>query len=145
MPFVTAGQTKIYYEEYGSGPAIVLAHGVGGNHASWFNQIPTFSKSYRVITFDQRAFGNSDDVEGIGRSAFVDDLKALLDQLDIEKATLIGQSMGGGTVAAFTCRFPERVHTLIHCDSLAGVQLDEPHGSAYRALSEKTYHLSQAE
>lgn len=145
MPYVTVGQSKLYYESYGDGPAIVLAHGVGGNHASWFNQIPTFSKSYRVVTFDQRAFGNSDDVEGVGRSAFVDDLAALLDQLEIEKAVLIGQSMGGGTVAAFTCRHPNRVRALVHCDSLAGVKLDEPHATAYRELSEKTYHFSQAE
>jgi pimeloyl-ACP methyl ester carboxylesterase len=145
MPFITAGQSKIYYEEYGEGPAIVLAHGVGGNHASWFNQIPTFSKSYRVITFDQRAFGNSDDVEGVGRSAFVDDLKALLDQLDISRTALIGQSMGGGTVAAFTCRYPQRVGALVHCDSLAGVKLDEPYASRYRKLADETYNLSQVE
>lgn len=145
MPFVTAGRSKLYFEEYGQGAPIVLAHGVGGNHASWFNQIPTFAKSYRVISLDQRAFGNSEDVEGVGRSAFVDDLAALLDQLEIEQAVLIGQSMGGGTVAAFTCRFPARVRALVHCDSLAGVKLDEPHATAYRNLSEQTYHLSQAE
>ena len=145
MPHVTSGRSKLYYEDYGSGPAVMLAHGVGGNHASWFNQVPTFSKSCRVITIDHRAFGNSDDVEEQGRSAYVDDLAAMLDHLEIDRVTLVGQSMGGGAVAAFTCRFPDRVRALVHCDSLAGVKLEEPHASAYAQIAKQTYDLSQAE
>src|SRR5580658_5607442 len=64
MPYFTSGQSQLYYEDIGEGPAVVLAHGVGGNHASWFNQVPTLSKRYRTIVIDHRAFGNSDDVEG---------------------------------------------------------------------------------
>lgn len=145
MPYIEAGKSKLYYEDYGKGPAVVLAHGVGGNHASWFNQVPKLAKSYRVIVIDQRAFGNSTDVEGLGRSAFVDDLKLLLDTLGIERAFLVGQSMGGGTAAAFTCRYPERVIALAICDSLAAVKLDEPHATALAELNASTRDLSQAE
>lgn len=145
MPYIDAGSSKLYFEEYGQGKPVVLLHGVGGNHASWFNQIPTLQRSFRTITIDQRAFGNSIDVEGLGRSAFVDDLKLMLDALGIERAALVAQSMGGGTAAAFACRYPERVLGLLHCDSLAAVELDEPHASALSALNAATRDLSQAE
>jgi len=144
MPYV-AGPSRIYYETYGEGLPVLLAHGVGGNHASWFNQIPTLAKSYRPITFDHRAFGNSDDDEGIGRTAFVDDIARLLDALEIDRAVLVGQSMGGGSTAAFTCRWPDRVRALVHCDSLAAVKLDEPYASELVAVNAATYNFSQVE
>jgi len=144
MPYV-AGPSRIYYEVYGEGAPVLLAHGVGGNHASWFNQIPTLAKSFRPITFDHRAFGNSDDDEGLGRAAYVDDIARLLDALQIDRAVLVGQSMGGGSTAAFTCRFPDRVRALVHCDSLAAVKLDEPYASELAAVSAATFNLSQAE
>lgn len=144
MPYVP-GPSRIYYEDHGAGAPILLAHGVGGNHASWFNQIPTLAKSYRPITFDHRAFGNSDDDEGLGRSAFVDDIARLLDALEIDRAVLVGQSMGGGSTAAFTCRWPDRVRALVHCDSLAAVRLDEPYASELAAVNAATANLSQAE
>jgi 3-oxoadipate enol-lactonase len=145
MPYVPAGASKLYYEEYGDGPPVVLMHGIGGNHASWFNQVPTFSKRYRTIVVDQRAFGNSTDAEGLGRSAFVDDLEILLDALGMERVCLVAQSMGGGTSAAFTCRFPERVRALVLADSLAGVELPEPHASELAKVNGQTADLSQAE
>ena len=93
---------SIYHEVHGDGPALVLAHGMGGNHASWFNQVPFFSRWFKVITFDHRGFGNSGDLEGgADRSRFPDDLKDLFDQLGIAKAILVAQSMSGGTCAAF--------------------------------------------
>lgn len=144
MPY-TPGPSRIYYEAYGEGLPVLLAHGVGGNHASWFNQIPALAKSFRAITFDHRAFGNSDDDEGLGRSAFVDDIARLLDALKIDQAVLVGQSMGGGSSAAFTCRWPDRVRALAHCDSLAAVKLDEPWASELAAVNAATYNFSQAE
>ena len=91
MPYVTSGQSRLFYEDVGEGPAVVLAHGVGGNHASWFNQVPTLSKRFRTIAIDHRAFGNSEDVEGIGASGYVDDLTRLLDELQLTKVFLVAQ------------------------------------------------------
>jgi 3-oxoadipate enol-lactonase len=145
MPYVTSGQSQLYYEVHGEGPAVVLAHGVGGNHASWFNQVPTLSKRYQTIVIDHRAFGNSNDVEGIGRSAYVDDLALLLDELKLPRVFLVGQSMGGGTCAAFTCRWPERVRALVHADSLAGVVLPPPYGEQLAKVNADTWGLSQVE
>ncbi|MGH7288071.1 MAG: alpha/beta fold hydrolase, partial [Myxococcota bacterium] len=50
---------RIYWESAGDGPALVLTHGAGGNHAAWFQQIPVFAKTRRVIAWDQRGFGRS--------------------------------------------------------------------------------------
>jgi pimeloyl-ACP methyl ester carboxylesterase len=143
MPYIEAGQSKLYYEEYGEGFPVLLVHGVGGNHASWFRQIPALREVCRAITIDHRAFGNSTDVEGLGRSAFVDDIGLMLDALGIEKAVLVGQSMGGGSLAAYACRHPERVEALVHCDSLAAVVLDEPHASRLKALNAATADYPQ--
>lgn len=145
MPYINSAKSRLYYEEYGRGPAIVFLHGVGGNHASWFNQIPTFAKTYRAITVDQRGFGNSTDAEGLGRSSFVDDLKLVLDSLAVERAVLVGQSMGGGTCLGFTCRFPERVSALVLACTLIAMRIP-PELKEFMAQVEKaTSDLSQAE
>lgn len=115
-----------YYEVHGQGEPIVLAHGLGGNHATWFKQVSVLAKAYQVITFDHRGFGNSSDNQQLGRAGFVSDLKALLDYLEIDKAALVGQSMGGGTVITFANQYPERVAGLVIADSLHGlVESDE--------------------
>ncbi len=145
MPYVTCGHSKLYYELRGEGAAVVLAHGVGGNHASWFNQVPSFAQRYTTITIDHRAFGNSEDVEGIGQAGYLDDLLRLLDELHLETVSLVGQSMGGATCAAFACRYPKRVRALVHADSLAGVTLPEPHATTLASTNARTRDLSQLE
>ena len=145
MPYVTSGHSKLYYERHGEGPALVLAHGVGGNHASWFNQIPSFAQHYTTITFDHRDFGNSEDVEGVGQAGYLDDLQRLLDELKLETVSLIGQSMGGATCAGFACRYPKRVRALVHADSLSGVSLPEPHATLLASTNAQTRDLSQLE
>jgi 3-oxoadipate enol-lactonase len=145
MPYVTSGRSKLYYELHGEGPAVVLAHGVGGNHASWFNQVPSFAQRFTTITFDHRAFGRSEDVEGIGQAGYLEDLQRLLDEQKLETVSLIGQSMGGATCAAFTCHYPQRVRTLVHADSLAGVTLPEPHAATLASTNARTRDLSQLE
>lgn len=121
MPTLQIGPSELYYEDVGEGPVIVLAHGVGGNHAGWFQQTPVLARSYRVITFDHRGFGLSTDTEGLGRSAFVSDLAALLDHLGVDRAVLVGQSMGGGTCVAFATTHPERVCALVLASSLHAI------------------------
>jgi pimeloyl-ACP methyl ester carboxylesterase len=145
MPYFTSGRSRLYYEDIGEGTPVILAHGVGGNHASWFNQVPMLSKRYRAIAIDHRAFGNSEDVEGIGASGYVEDLARLLDELKLDRVFLVAQSMGGGTCAGFTCRWPERVLGLVHADSLAGVILPQPFADQMKALNAANDGLSQAE
>jgi len=111
----------LYWEAHGEGPPIVLAHGVGGNHAIWFRQIGPLSRANRVIAFDHRGFGRSIDHDGRGRAAFAEDLRALLDHLGVDRALLVGQSMGAGTCVDFACRWPERVAALAVADSLHAI------------------------
>jgi pimeloyl-ACP methyl ester carboxylesterase len=114
MPLAKVNGFEMYYETMGEGPPLVLAHGVGGNHAIWWQQVKYFAQWYQVITFDHRGFALSVDVEGgPGRAAFVDDLEGLLDFLKLDKVSLIAQSMGGRTCLGFAVHSPERVNALV--------------------------------
>lgn len=120
--FVKSGGEEIYYESVGQGDAIVLCHGLGGNHAIWYQQVAEFARSHRVITWDQRGFGRSTNRAGEASPAkAVEDLKALLDELKIDRAHLIGQSMGGWAVMGFALEHPERVASLILADTIGGI------------------------
>ena len=143
MPLTQVNGTDFYYESHGEGPAVVFAHGAGGNHASWFQQVPFFSRSYRVITFDHRGFGQSVDTNGLGRGRFVDDLRALLDGLGVQQASLVAQSMGGATAMGFAVRYPSRVQALVMADTLGGVPLPGELGDLQRRTAEATRNLSQ--
>lgn len=140
----TAG-AEIYWQAHGAGPAVVLAHGIGGNHAIWYRQIDTLSRSNRVITFDHRGFGLSRDLDGRGRDAFIDDLTALLDHLGVEKAALVGQSMGAGTCIGIAHRSPGRVAALAICDSLHGIAESAQAKAIMDAARAKTAPLGQIE
>jgi pimeloyl-ACP methyl ester carboxylesterase len=128
---------ELYYEVHGDGPALVFAHGAGGNHLSWWQQVPVLAQSYRCVTFDHRGFGLSrEQPGGPGARAFVEDLRALLDHLGIERAALAGQSMGGWTVLGFAVKYPERTRALALCDTTAGMD-DASVIAEHRRLREK--------
>ena len=121
MPTTQVNGIDLYYEVHGDGPAIVFAHGAGGNHLSWWQQVPVFTRQYRCITFDHRGFGQSpDSLNGPGSQAFVADLKQILDHLHIERASLVAQSMGGRTCLGFTLEYPGRVQALVMADTTGG-------------------------
>lgn len=120
--FVETGGERVYYESTGSGDAVLFCHGMGGNHAIWFQQVPAFAHERRVVTWDQRGFGRSTNRGGQPTPASaVADLAALLDHLEIERAHLIGQSMGGWAVVGLALQHPERVRSLTVADSIGGI------------------------
>jgi pimeloyl-ACP methyl ester carboxylesterase len=146
MPYLGLNGFELYYDVQGEGFPVVFAHGIGGNHASWYNQIPEFAGRYRMVTFDHRGFGNSrESAAGPGRSRFVEDLAALLDHLAIEKTVLVGQSMGGGTCAGYTVRYPCRVAALVLADTLVGLKLPEELRQRMEAVAKRTEQLGQLE
>ncbi len=125
MPLAAVNGTEIYYEVHGSGPPLVLAHGVGGNHGIWWQQLPYLSQWYTVVTFDHRGFGRSREIpEGPHRKDYVDDLLGLLDHLEVDRAALVGQSMGGTSCVAMTAWHPERVAALVMSDTTG--MMDHP-------------------
>ncbi len=135
MPSLNRPNCDIYYEETGSGPAIIFAHGAGGNHLSWWQQVPLFAKSYRCIAFDHRGWGRSVATGGPGPLAFVDDLIALMDELRIDQAALVAQSMGGWSCLGAALKAPERVAALVMADTVGGLMTDaiRPHVEVARA------------
>lgn len=152
MPVVRLNGIDLYYESHGQGQAILFAHGAGGNHLSWWQQVPYFCRQYRCVVFDHRAFGRSHDLSGGGRMSFARDALALLDHLEIDRAFVVAQSMGGRTAAGLVFQAPARVRALVLAGTLGGAVSDEtrtlqrafaaslPPGSTLldRALARKT-------
>lgn len=104
----------IHYEVCGRGPAVVFAHGLGGSHISWWQQVAHFSAHHACLTFAHRGFAPSSvDAGPIDPARYADDLCALLDHLAIERAHLVGQSMGGWTMVEFALRHPQRVRSIV--------------------------------
>ncbi len=123
MPFAPVNGIDLYYESLGDGPAVVFAHGAGGNHMSWWQQIPVFSQRFRCITFDHRAFGLSRDGEGEakrGRRGFHEDLRDLLDFLEIPEVRIVAQSMGGRTAVGFSLLNPGRCKAIVFAGTTGG-------------------------
>src|SRR5712692_6332596 len=110
MAFMAKDGFRLYYEDNGgNAPTVLFLHGAGGNHLSWWQQVPVFAEEYRCVTMDQRGFGQSHDVSGgPGPAALATDALALLDHLQIEKAALVSQSMGGWAAVGAAVRVPER-------------------------------------
>jgi 3-oxoadipate enol-lactonase len=145
MPFAPAGDVSVYYEVHGpavgAAPALVFAHGMGGSHLSWWQQVPHFSDRYTCVVFDHRGFGQSLVPPGSEQSgaAFRADLRALLDHLGIVRASLVAQSMGGWTCLGFALAHPGRVERLVMCDTHGGLNSPEiaaAWGSALRAAAQ---------
>src|SRR5512146_2334963 len=143
MPVAPVNGIDLYYEVEGAGPTVVFAHGAGGNHASWYQQVPFFARFYEVVTFDHRGFGNSQDSNGLGRGGFVDDLRGLLDHLGCDRVALVAQSMGGATCMGLTAQHPERVSALVMADTFGGMTLPEPYHTRQQERSATTRGWSQ--
>lgn len=121
------GKFELVYQEVGSGPPLVFIHGFSANHLSWWQQLPAFRDNYRCIAPDQRRFGLSIDTDGRGVAAFPDDLRALLDELGVDRAALVGHSMGGWTVGSFASQYPDRVAALVLSATPGGLIAPDRH------------------
>jgi triacylglycerol lipase len=121
--WATVFGAKIRYLDAGSGPVIILLHGLGGDSSNWASTIGPLSQKYRVIVPDQIGFGKSDKPMLNYRVAtLVDFLDGLYKQLGIEKASLVGNSLGGFTAAAFALAHPDKVEKIVLVDA-AGFKL----------------------
>lgn len=132
MAFLTTDGVRLYYEDTGgSSPAVLFLHGAGGNHLSWWQQVPVFAAEYRCITLDQRGFGQSPDVPGgPGPAALATDAIALLDHLGIRRAAVVAQSMGGWAAVGAAVRAPERFWAIVLANTVGN--LSDPEIAALR-------------
>lgn len=126
MPTIDLNDIKIEYQEFipnkDNYETIIFMHGRGGNLLSWFQQIPYFSKNYRCIVYSQRGFGHSyDNDDSSGLLEFPKDLEGVMNELDIEKAHLVAQSMGGVSALGFAVNNPERVSSITFADTTGGM------------------------
>ena len=131
MPYAEVNGIKMFYKEQGSGPPLLCIMGLGGN-ADWWSERFVFemSEEFRLILPDNRGAGRSDCPEEqwtIETNAA--DLKALLDELKIEKANVFGISMGGMIAQIFAIKYPEKVEKLVLGCTFCGVN----HGIPSRA------------
>jgi 3-oxoadipate enol-lactonase len=112
--FLERPGARIWYEATGEGPALIFAHGLGGNHLSWWQQVPHFCTRYTCIVFAHRGFPPSDPVPGGPDPAdFAGDLAALVDHLGLSEVRLVAQSMGGWTCLEYALAHPGRVRALV--------------------------------
>jgi len=102
---------QIYYETAGAGPPLMLVHAGIADNRMWDDQIEAFSNDYRVIRFDLRGFGRSDMPPG--SFANHEDVRSLLEYLDVQSTFLLGVSFGGAIALDFTLAYPEYVQALI--------------------------------
>ncbi|CAA9457480.1 MAG: Beta-ketoadipate enol-lactone hydrolase [uncultured Rubrobacteraceae bacterium] len=109
---------RIYYEAAGEGEPLVLVHAGIADSRMWEGQLKAFAERYRVIRYDMRGFGRTEMVEG--PFSHHEDLRGLLDYLDVERTHLLGCSMGGGAVLDFALEYPQRVGNLVLVGSAVG-------------------------
>lgn len=125
--------TRLYCEEAGDGPAVVLLHGFTLDTRMWDDQFLPLAQHFRVIRYDLRGFGQSALPTDTPYS-HVEDLRALLDRLAIEQPALVGLSKGGAVALDFALTYPQRTQALVLIDTVLGGFAWSSEGSARNAL-----------
>ena len=114
MSFATINGVKLWYEEKGSGEPIIQIHGCGFGHYNFSTATPYLSDYFRVIDFDLRGYGQSDQpIQHYDMEVWADDIAGLMEYLGINKAHIHGTSMGGMVAQQFAAKYPEKVDRLV--------------------------------
>ena len=128
MPHFERDGTSLYYEDHGTGPAVLLSHGYTSTTRMWEGQVEALRDRYRVITWDMRGHGRSDypsDPSAYSEAHTVADMAALLDECATDKAIIGGLSLGGYMSLAFYHAHPQRTRALLLFDTGPGYKNDE--------------------
>ncbi|NWJ44423.1 MAG: alpha/beta hydrolase [Chloroflexi bacterium] len=128
---------EMFWVEAGMGEPLLLLHGFPFDHTMWLSQLDYFSKAgWRVLAPDLRGFGKSGIAPGDVNTmeALAVDVAALLDHLKIEKATMLGFSMGGYITFAFYRLYPQRIRAMILADTKADPDTSEGRNLRYKTL-----------
>ena len=129
MPYASVNGVSLYYEEHGSGYPLVWSHEFAGDYRSWRPQVQFFSRRYRVITYNARGYPPSDvpgSLDDYTQEQAVDDLRGLLEHLNLERAHIGGLSMGGNVALNFGLTYPEMARSLVVAGTGSGSTDVEP-------------------
>ena len=130
--FANINGVKICYEIKGQGYPIVLVHGFGSKKETWRGQFDILSKRFNVIRFDNRGAGKSDrPIMTYTMELFADDIRGLMDHLNIKKAHIIGSSLGGMIVQNFVIKYPEYTNKVVLINTNYGTP-DEQGPNVYK-------------
>jgi 3-oxoadipate enol-lactonase len=112
---LTVAGCRLSVDERGSGPPVVLVHGLGGTaHDIWKHQLPELEERFHVVAYDLRGSGSSEVTPGpYTIEGMVDDLRALVEHLELGPVALLGHSMGGAIVLSYASRFPGDVRAVV--------------------------------
>ena len=128
--------TRLYYEEAGSGTPIVFVHEFGGTYGSWEPQMRAFSRSHRCLTFAARGYPPSDvpqSVEHYSQALAVQDIVAVMDDAGIDRAHVVGLSMGGFAALHLGLEHPARTRSLVVAG--AGYGAEKQYEAYFRDVS----------
>jgi len=129
MPYLNRDGVKIYYEERGSGPAVLLTHGYSASARMWKGQMEALTDRYHLIALDMRGHDRSDSPEDLAlysHELTIGDMAAVLDACGVKRAVIGGLSLGGFMSAAFHLVHPERTIALMLFDTGPGYKKDGP-------------------
>lgn len=128
MPFVDSKGVKLYYEETGSGDPIVWIHEFAADYRTWESQVRRFSRDYRCVTYNARGYPPSEVPEDAAAYTYEhhrDDIMRLMDALKIERAHLVGLSMGAYAGLQMALAYPDRVMSLVFSSGGSGAPKGE--------------------
>ncbi len=127
MPRLAVDDLQLHYVDIGSGPVLVFLHGLGGSVADWEQQIPHFSHAFRVIAPELRGFGQTPrGHRWVTIPRLARDISRLLQQLGVERYTLVGHSMGGAVAQQMAIDAPAPIERLVICNSLPSFRPRRP-------------------
>lgn len=142
MPHISAGDgTRLYYEEAGQGTPIVFVHEYAGDWRTWEPQMRFFSRAHRCVTYSQRGYPPSDvptDGSKYGQDIARDDVIAVMDALKIDKAHIVGHSMGASTALHVGIHYPDRCLSVTAASCGYGSSPDPAFVEQGRAASRET-------
>lgn len=116
--FQTVDGVRLRYVRAGTGPAVVLLHGFASSIVTWRDVMPALARDHDVIALDFPGFGGSEIREGLPPSAYPGLVAGLMEGLGLPRASLVGNSLGGGVAVVIAARHPQRVDRLVLIDSV---------------------------
>jgi pimeloyl-ACP methyl ester carboxylesterase len=142
MPHITSHDgVRLYYEEAGSGSAVVFVHEYAADYRTWEPQMRRFSRSHRCVTYSQRSYPPSDipnDPGKYSQDCFRDDVIGVMDALKIDKAHVVGHSMGAMTAVLVGIKYPQRCISVTAAGCGYGSSADPKLVEETRAVSRET-------